>query len=246
MVPGQGCGQYSASCGQCALRRCLASPTGINRHLKRDPRCVAVWHAWMSYKAWTFIGSWKISSDMCTISGDTFTIQKESLRTERLPLWGRAPSAFQRCVSVARAWCFLCKSTFSKGGGLCLRTTLERRAARLSSVLNQRLTMCRAPSICEATMLWLMQEKRRREMALQNLQMAVTAGLPHLGVPQLGLPAPAPGAVRPPLQASSNMLMEGFPQNLLQSGAHMGLSLYESVSIAPQSWHGTFCMQIHK
>ena len=63
------------------------------------------------------------------------------------------------------------------------------------------------------------QEKRRREVALQNLQMAVTAGLPPLGVPQLGLPAPGPGTVRPQLQPNSNMLMEGFQQNLLNQGA---------------------------
>ena len=56
-------------------------------------------------------------------------------------------------------------------------------------------------------------------MALQNLQMAVTAGLPPLGVPQLGLPAPGPGTVRPQLQPNSNMLMEGFQQNLLNQGA---------------------------
>ena len=75
-----------------------------------------------------------------------------------------------------------------------------------------------------------MQEKRRRELALQNLQLAVTAGLPHLAVPQLGLPGPGPSSVRPQLQANSNMLMEGFQQNLLNQGAlTTGLSLASCV-----------------
>ena len=64
-----------------------------------------------------------------------------------------------------------------------------------------------------------MQEKRRRDLALQNFQLAVTTGLPPLGS-QLGLPSAGTGTVRPHLPgvSSSNMLMEGFPHNLLQSG----------------------------
>ena len=143
--------------------------------------------------------------------------------------------AFQQCVSVARAWCFLCKSTFRKEAGFACGVPWKGAQPASHQPYIKDSRCAESSSICEPPKLCLMQEKRRREMALQNLQMAVTAGLPPLGVPQLGLPAPAPGAVRPPLQASSNMLMEGFPQNILQSGAHMGLSLCEHVSIAPQS-----------
>ena len=68
----------------------------------------------------------------------------------------------------------------------------------------------------------LVQEKRRRDLALQNFQLAVTAGLPHLAGNQLGLPSPGSCPVRPQLPgvSSSNMLMEGFPHSLLQSGTH--------------------------
>lgn len=55
-------------------------------------------------------------------------------------------------------------------------------------------------------------------MALQTLQLAVTAGLPPMGVSQLALPAPGPGNIRPQLQGSNNMLMEGFQQNLVNAG----------------------------
>lgn len=182
---------------------------------------------------------------MCTVSGDTFTIQKEHDALKGC-LCGEG-----RCLHLSSVFlwpelgAFCARALFPEEAGFACG--LPWKAAQPAShQLHTKDSRCAEPSaICEAPMLCFLQEKRRREMALQNLQMAVTAGLSPLGVPQLGLPAPAPGAVRPPLQASSNMLMEGFPQNLLQSGAHMGLSLYEYVSIAPQSRHGTFCMHIH-
>ena len=79
---------------------------------------------------------------------------------------------------------------------------------------------------CLRLSLLLVQEKRRRDLALQNFQLAVTAGLPPLGGNQLGLPSPGSGPVRPQLPgvSSGNMLMEGFPHNLLQSGMHLSLS----------------------
>ncbi len=82
---------------------------------------------------------------------------------------------------------------------------------------------------CLRLSLPLVQEKRRRDLALQNFQLAVTAGLPPLGGNQLGLPSPGSGPVRPQLPgvSSSNMLMEGFPHNLLQSGTPSSSALCE-------------------
>ena len=72
-----------------------------------------------------------------------------------------------------------------------------------------------------------MQEKRRRDLALQNFQLAVTTGLPPLGGAPLGLPSPSSGSVRPQLPgvSSSNMLMEGLQHSFLQSGGRRCLSL---------------------
>ncbi|CAL5223794.1 g6364 [Coccomyxa viridis] len=87
----------------------------------------------------------------------------------------------------------------------------------------------------------LQQEKRRRDLALQNFQLAVTAGLPHLAGNQLGLPSPGSCPVRPQLPgvSSSNMLMEGFPHSLLQSGMVTGGQNVDVLNMAPSMWNNS-------